>query len=213
LYDWANSNFEPTHRDIDQLSKDLSAFAQTGALAGDAARVYGANLAGLAADMSKIANPPALHLTAPSGGTVGVMGARAQAKDLAEANKQYKQSVADAKSFDETLAKLVTSGNATQAKVAFDRVTDSLAVAGQDDAGDQRPVRAVHEGGRRRGHGQRIGSAGFRERRRERPQHGRRHAGRRRPRAVADRRVQAAQRGRDGVRARRTSPSNRRSPT
>lgn len=134
LSGWMDKSAAPTHVNIDQLTNDLKRFANGADAAGVMAKTYGADLKLLVADIQTVQNSAATiaHIQDPA--TYGVTGpehlsragAAERAKALREARAQVDQSKASIGDLDKTLAQVATNGGATQAKLAFDRITRSL---------------------------------------------------------------------------------------
>jgi len=128
LGNWIASFSAPTARDIDKMSASLKDFANSGKAAGEFANVFGHNLERLSANVRAVQEfnkamaeaPERTRELAKSWEKMGGVGPGAlQVKKLHDMNVQQRT---DIEALDKALANLVSSGGATQAKLALDQM-------------------------------------------------------------------------------------------
>jgi TP901 family phage tail tape measure protein len=120
---WVDGHFAATTRDVDAMTDSLAKFAATGQATGELGKTFGANMAGLSRDLDDLrkAQTELQKINQIASGPAGNIGRdRAKAAlggQIKDATAQAKEDIA---SLDQALANLVTNGNATAAKTAFD---------------------------------------------------------------------------------------------
>lgn len=115
---------------VDEMTNSLNRFSQNGQVGGEMARAFGKDLSGLASDLSKVnAAYEKVNAESRQGTKQKVAGAFAggafsagYAGPAGQAAIKAAPSAADLKSLDQGLANLVSSGNATAAKAAYDQL-------------------------------------------------------------------------------------------
>jgi TP901 family phage tail tape measure protein len=135
---WVSSKSAPTAVNVEKLSQSLRDFAQDGKAAGEVAKLFGPNLNKLAIDMDKVAAAQARAKAAQSrpliqtiGGTGRGGGGAAVGNSINAVGDQAKQAKTDLAGLDTALASVASGGGATQAKVAFDHIAESLMAQGK----------------------------------------------------------------------------------
>lgn len=114
-----SSQGEDTAPDIDKLSSSLGRFADSGKVAGEAARVFGKDLSGLLTS---------LNLMSASNGDEFFKRFEDNPVDFKDAKKQVE-------SLDQALAGLVQGGKADLAAAALDRIKGQMGKAGYSTSG------------------------------------------------------------------------------
>lgn len=118
--DWAEKRSAPVKADIDELTKSLSQFADTGKVAGELASRYGDHLQKLAGDVRNVrdnmANLAQVQEEADAAQDIDLGG------DFVKNSEQAKQRISD---LDAALTKLVQNGGATQARLALQQLRDA----------------------------------------------------------------------------------------
>jgi TP901 family phage tail tape measure protein len=136
LGDWMSKSSKPVARDIDALTASLKEFAATGAATGDMAKIYGTNLQKLGDDMKALA-ANAQYLATHNSYLAQNAGAAARgpaAYNLTQAERiraaGYNQATVDVKALDAALSQLAQNGGASQAYMAFVKISDALRAQG-----------------------------------------------------------------------------------
>jgi TP901 family phage tail tape measure protein len=127
LNDWLQKKFAPVHHDLDQLATDMRNFAESGHVAGLVAQVYGDSLGKLANDIFKVTSTQQFLASKPV-----VIGPHGQKREYltTEDRKAFEQAKVDIADLDKAMSNLVANGGATQAKIAFDDMTQALEAQG-----------------------------------------------------------------------------------
>jgi TP901 family phage tail tape measure protein len=131
--DWADTT-KPAERNLDDLSKTLLQFANSGKLTGEALKVFGGDITAWG---DRVANVLAAE-QAFKDGTKGMDENAAELQKIAvelvygvdDLDKSYRQATEDLGKLDEALAQLAGNGNAAQAAALFDQISSSLAAQG-----------------------------------------------------------------------------------
>lgn len=127
LGEWVSKKYGPVHHDLSQLTSDLQRFAQVGQASGLMAQVYGESLTKLADAMTHVAQTQAFLDAHPPQIKRGGPFAGSKIDQLSpgdrKAFEQYKTNINE---LDKSLADLASHGNAQQAKMSFDMITESL---------------------------------------------------------------------------------------
>jgi TP901 family phage tail tape measure protein len=135
LGDWMGKSSAPVSRDIDKLTSSLKDFATVGTTTGYMAQVFGSDLSKLAADMDAVAKSNAYLAAHPANkefmSAGGKGGGNFANVDAARQRAQNNQPTTDIKALDDALSNLAKNGGATQAKIAFDQITQSLLAQGK----------------------------------------------------------------------------------
>jgi TP901 family phage tail tape measure protein len=130
--DWVDHFTAPTVRDVDKMTDSLAKFAATGQATGELSKTFGANMSGLTRDLDDLRRAQAEvakinDLADKGGGNVGRDRAMAalggRIKDMTD------QAKADLAALDQALANLVSNGNVTAAKTAFDAFARSTGLS------------------------------------------------------------------------------------
>ncbi|MET4925461.1 hypothetical protein P3L51_24430 [Streptomyces sp. PSRA5] len=101
--------------DVDRITTSLGKLATTGKVSGEAARVYGRDLGGLADSLRELARPS------------NAAGIQQWATQLIGMDSTpVKEAKKDLDGIDKALASMVQSGNADQARAAFDKVAAAM---------------------------------------------------------------------------------------
>lgn len=101
--------------DVDRITTSLGNLATTGKVSGEAARVYGKDLGGLAESLREMARPS------------NIAGFQQWATQLAGMDSTpVKEAKKDLDAVDKALASMVSSGNPEQARAAFDQVAAAM---------------------------------------------------------------------------------------
>ncbi|GAA2696549.1 phage tail tape measure protein [Actinoplanes palleronii] len=123
--DWIDSFSAPVSRDVDKMGQSLRDFSQSGRVAGELAKTFGANLSGLQRDLQTVTEGQARLSqisTFPQSVYAGRgAGAAPNAAEKAKLEQEVEQAKTNIAALDQTLANMVNSGNATAAKLAFDQ--------------------------------------------------------------------------------------------
>lgn len=123
--DWVDHFSAPVARDVDKMGQSLQDFARDGGVAGELAKTFGTNLAGLQRDIAAVTQGAARLAQLNSGGPnvyAGRGGGPApNGAERAKLEQQIAQAKVDLAALDQALANLVNGGNATAAKIAFDQ--------------------------------------------------------------------------------------------
>jgi TP901 family phage tail tape measure protein len=127
LGEWMSKKYGPVHHDLTQLSLDLQRFADSGHATGLMAQVYGESLIHLAENIEKVQRTSALLAATPPKIKMGGAFAGSKIDPLRpEDRKAFEQAKANINDLDKALADLASHGSASQAKMSFDMITDSL---------------------------------------------------------------------------------------
>jgi TP901 family phage tail tape measure protein len=127
LGEWMSKKYGPVHHDLTQLSLDLQRFADSGHATGLMAQVYGESLVHLAENIEKVQRTSALLAATPPKIKMGGAFAGSKIDPLRpEDRKAFEQAKANINDLDKALADLASHGSASQAKMSFDMITDSL---------------------------------------------------------------------------------------
>jgi TP901 family phage tail tape measure protein len=122
-----------TARNVDDLATSLKKFADTGKAAGDMAKVFGPDLAQLGRDMDIAAKGQASLAEAQrkynASAAIG-HGVANPALNPNQTKLNIDQAKSDIAALDKALAQVASTGGATQAKIAFDKITASLLAQG-----------------------------------------------------------------------------------
>lgn len=132
--DWVDKKYAPVTRDLDKMTAALKEFAATGKVTGELAKTFGQDLSRLSKDITQAtteyakvqASAAQAHRAAVSGGGRDVSGVVVNQG----VTSSMKQAQSDVKALDASLAQLATSGGASQAYMAFVRISDSLRANG-----------------------------------------------------------------------------------
>jgi TP901 family phage tail tape measure protein len=122
LVDYIHSKTGPAARDVDKLSDSLRVLATTGQATGEVAKVFGTDLGALHRDLELLSTAQKQIDDLRSGFRRYAGGRGAPASNIIDAealSKNLAQAKVDIGALDESLAKIATSGGATQAKIAF----------------------------------------------------------------------------------------------
>lgn len=134
--DWADKSSQPIHRDIAQMTDDLRRFASTGQAVGELATAFGSDLHKLGDDITKFSSDSQKLAAMGKLGSVasnvyGARGAGAPAAAALQATQaEANKTKGDIDSLDKALSDIASNGGATQAKMAFDKITASLMAQG-----------------------------------------------------------------------------------
>lgn len=145
--DWVSSYTDPVVRDVDKMTASLRDFANTGKAAGELAKTFGEDMAGVAKDLEAIAKQNiavAEHAEqlkkygVAGAGSVGRGGNPALGQQHPDMSRQAREDVA---ALDKSLADMASNGGATQAKLALERLraAGQLTYAQFQDLLDQLP--------------------------------------------------------------------------
>lgn len=127
LGEWMSKKYGPVHQDLTQLSLDLQRFADSGHATGLMAQVYGESLIHLAENIEKVQRTSAVLAATPPKIKMGGAFAGSKIDPLRpEDRKAFEQAKANINDLDKALADLASHGSASQAKMSFDMITDSL---------------------------------------------------------------------------------------
>jgi TP901 family phage tail tape measure protein len=133
LSEWTDKKSAPVARDIDMMASSLKQFALDGQAAGEMAKAFGPDLAGLGKDMDTVSHSQAALAEAQkkynASVAIGHGIGNPQAKDPTE--KAIRDAKSDITALDTALAQVAKNGGATQAKMAFDKITESLLAQGK----------------------------------------------------------------------------------
>lgn len=105
--------------DVDKLSTSLTELGQSGKVSGEALRVYGDDLGGLALSLQRVVDPEGLDQVQQS--IVGFFGVN---------STPVKEAKADVDALDQALAGLVSNGQGDLAAAALDRIVASMEAQG-----------------------------------------------------------------------------------
>lgn len=132
LSDWVDKGLQPVKRNVDDLTRSIQAFINTGKSTGELQAIAGKSLTDFAAKFRQVSAEAKnadkdVQDAAEHGGRVAYV---AQQK-IAEGQKAaLKQMQGDVKAFDDSLSNLAKGGNATAAKAFFDQLVVSLRAEG-----------------------------------------------------------------------------------
>jgi TP901 family phage tail tape measure protein len=124
---------KPIERDINDLTTSLEKFASSGKFVGEMAAITGGNLKKWANSLEALQERMAIATWTRDAGEVQKL------------SKQYQQTASDTKAMDTALAQLVQNGQATQAKIAFDQIAQSLSDASLKAWGVTVPVSEIEK--------------------------------------------------------------------
>jgi TP901 family phage tail tape measure protein len=128
--DWLDARSKPMSLDIERLTDDLRFFAETGLASGQMLDVFGANLSKLStlANRARFVPPKPLDMSQQTvDDTTNLSG---MVEWTAQQERDRKQAIEDIHDLDKALAEMAGKGGATQAKLAFDQITQSLRAQG-----------------------------------------------------------------------------------
>ncbi|MFF8980174.1 hypothetical protein ACF08A_25600 [Streptomyces cellulosae] len=117
--DWLASKSEAPKPDVDKLSTSLTQLGRSGKVSGEALRVYGSDLDGLALSLQRVVDPEGLDQVQQS--IVSFFGMD---------STPVKDAKADIDALDQALAGLVSNGQADLAAAALDRITKRMQAQG-----------------------------------------------------------------------------------
>lgn len=136
-----NSDVAPTKRNIDEMTRSLKEFAETGKVTGELNKAFGEGLRDLPkqidayhTSLNKL-NDGGLKNTKDGLADLGhaLVGQQKEMSGLNdEARKNINQFKQDIGSTDQALANLANNGGATQAKIAFDQLRETWVNSGHD---------------------------------------------------------------------------------
>lgn len=121
---WADAQSDPVARDIDKMSDSLQRFANTGRAAGELAKTFGQDMAGLAKDLDRIAKSNvSIDQYKHRNEGKPIQGGRGVNPDALGPGPDFaKQQREDVSALDKSLANMASNGGATQAKLALERL-------------------------------------------------------------------------------------------